>query len=272
MTRHPLLRRPLAHLLAGLMLASPLLATVPSALAQDGETPTSNAEIDSLARQLLDNVDDTYRGASSRGRMTMNVKTRRYERSMTMDVWSRGEDEFLARIVAPAQESGTSTLRVEDNIWNYLPRVDRTVKLSASMMGGSWMGSHFTNDDLVQSSRMAEDYTYEIVSDAEAEPAGIYVIHLVPKPEAPVVWGKVEVRVRASDRMAEVVHYYDEDGELMRSMEFLDPTDFGDQRLPARMRLTEARKEGEFSEIVYEELEFDVDIPERTFTIQSLRP
>ena len=116
-------------------------------------------------RAIIDRVDRVLRGASSRGVATMSVVTRHWERSLTMEVWSLGSDYSLVRVLSPAKEAGTGTLKASRDIWNYLPKVDRTIKIPASMMMGSWMGSHFTNDDLVKESRLVEDYEIETTFD-----------------------------------------------------------------------------------------------------------
>ena len=234
-----------------LMMASPAMA----------EEPT--------LEQILDSVDDANRGVSSHATVTMNVKTNRWERSMTMEMWSRGEKHSLIKIKEPAKDAGMSTLRVEDNIWNYLPKVDRTMKVPASKMSGSWMGSHFSNNDLVKSSRMADDYTYSL-TEKPVDGVGKYVVELIPKPDAPVVWGKVIVQVRP-DLAPLQVTYHDEDGELARTMTFDDVREVGDQLVPFKMKLLPQDKPEEFTEIVYSEFELDIEIEDSLFTVSSLK-
>ena len=221
--------------------------------------------------ELLDATDDIARGTSSVATIEMQVKTDRYERSMTMKAWSEGEEKSLIVIEEPAKEKGVATLKVGDNIWNYMPKVDRTMKLPASMMSGSWMGSHFTNDDLVKSNRLAEDFTATISAEPpENDPVGVYTIDLVPKPDAPVVWGKVVVKVRA-DRIPVEVTYFDEDGTLVRTMSFEDVKTFDGRKMPGTMRVVPADKPGEFTKVVYDAIDFDVDLPASTFSLQSLK-
>ena len=154
--------------------------------------------------ELLDATDDVNRGASSKSTITMQVKTKRYERTMTMDAWSRGEEDSLIRITAPAKDAGTTTLKVGDDMWNYIPKIDRTMKIPPGMMSGAWMGSHFSNDDLVKSNRLADEFTYEKESVVD----GVYTIVCTAKPDAAVVWGKVVVKVR-EDKIPLEVGYYD---------------------------------------------------------------
>ena len=223
-------------------------------------------------QDLLNNADDLMRGDSSMATMTMHVHTARWDRSLSMQVWTEGTDHSLIKILSPPKEKGMATLKVEDNIWNYLPKVDRTMKVPAAMMSGSWMGSHFSNDDLVKDSRMADDYTCDFASRPTENPEHQYVIDCTPNPDAPVVWGKLQVKLRGEDTLPVEYTFYDEKGILKRTMLFSDIEDVGGRRLPTRMKLVPADKPDESTEIIYEEINFDVDIPESTFTLQALKP
>lgn len=220
--------------------------------------------------ELLDATDDIARGQQSVAVVEMHVKTARYERTMKMQSWAQGTDKTLLRILEPAKDAGVATLKVDDNIWNYLPKVDRTMKVPAGMMSGSWMGSHFTNDDLVKDSRMSEDYTGEITHRPADGGEPDYLIVLQPKPDAPVVWGRVEVKISA-DRLPEAIRYFDEKGTLIRTMTFTDVKEFDGRKVPAKMTLLPADKPEEFTEVIYVDLDFDADIPESTFSLQALR-
>jgi len=228
--------------------------------------PTTEPTIE----QLLKATDDVTRGASSVAVVEMHVKAKRYERTMKMKIWARGTEKTLVRILEPAKDAGIATLKVGNNIWNYLPKVDRTIKVPAGMMSGNWMGSHFTNDDLVKESRLSEDFDVELTERPGDNEAGIYVITLVPKPDVAVVWGSIVVRVRP-DRMPVSIEYKDEEGVLARTMFFEDYRDFDGRRAPAKLTLRPAKKPNEYTEITYRSLDFDVQIPERTFTLQALR-
>lgn len=229
----------------------------------------ASADDQTEVEALLKRSDDLYRGQSSHAVMEMQVKTSRYERTMKMETWARGEDRTLVRILEPAKDAGVSTLKVGDNLWNYLPKVDRTMKVPAGMMSGSWMGSHFTNDDLVQESRLSDDYTFEI-RERPVGATGQWVIDLVPKPDAPVVWGKVTHRLGADELPLETT-YYDEKGALVRTMTFEDPQDVSGRRLPRVMRLVPADASGEYTLIRYVEIDFDADVPDSTFSLQMLK-
>lgn len=218
--------------------------------------------------ELLAKTDDLMRGNSSVGKMTMRVKTERWERSLTLKVWSEGKEKTLVRVLAPAKEKGVATLKVGENVWNYLPNVDRTIKVPASMMSGSWMGSHFSNDDLVKEARFTDDFDCRFESRPAAGEGG-YVVACVPKPDAPVVWGKVVIRARG-DLLPEEVVYYDEKGAVARTLTYDDVAELGGRTLPRRMKLVPADKPSEYTEVVYEELELDRALPASTFSLQAL--
>ncbi|MEZ4321997.1 MAG: outer membrane lipoprotein-sorting protein [Myxococcota bacterium] len=233
--------------------------------------PAFAADPEPTIDELLDATDDVARGESSQATISMQVKTDRFERTMKMRALSKGTDNSLITILEPAKDAGTSTLKVGDNLWNYLPKVDRTMKIPAGMMGGSWMGSHFSNDDLVKQSRMSEDYTATLTQkptpEAKEQP---WIIELVPKPDAPVVWGKVVVTI-AADRVPVSIEYFDEKGGLQRTMGFSDVKEIDGRKVPMLMTLTPGDKPGEYTKIAYEELQFDVDLPDKTFTLQALK-
>jgi len=229
-------------------------------------SPSSAWAAEPTIEELLDATDDINRGASSKSTITMQVKTKRYERTMTMDAWSRGEDDSLIRITAPAKDAGTTTLKVGDDMWNYIPKIDRTMKIPPGMMSGAWMGSHFSNDDLVKSNRLADEFTYEKESFID----GVYTIVCTAKPDAAVVWGKVVVKVR-EDKVPLEVAYYDEDGELARKMTFSDVRELGGRTVPATMLLEPADRPGEFTRITTTAMDFDVNFDDRTFSLQALK-
>ncbi|MCC5870400.1 MAG: outer membrane lipoprotein-sorting protein [Gammaproteobacteria bacterium] len=248
----------LGAVLVILALATPAIA---AAELPDGLDPVS----------VVDRVDRLLRGDSSAGEVQMRVSTRRWNRSMTLEIWSEGTENALVRVLEPRREAGTATLMVGSDIWNYLPNVDRTVRVPSSMMTASWMGSHFTNDDLVQRSRMVDDYTIETSFVGERDDTRLYEFKLTPRADAAVVWGAIELEVRADDLMPTEARYYGEDGVLRRTMTFTQFQEMGGRLVPTRIRMTPADRDGEFTEMHYRSLRFDIDIPPGTFSLQALR-
>ncbi len=222
------------------------------------------------AKEILDRIDDLYRGQSAHGRMTMKVVTAHWTREMSLEFWNKGKDKSLIRIVAPAKEKGTATLKSGNEIWNFLPKVKRIIKIPSSMMGGSWMGSHFTNDDLVKESRMADDYDFSISFDGTRENQDVVDITCIPKPQAAVVWGKVVATVRTSDTIPLQVLFYDEDLKLSRTMTFSKVRTMQDRVLPSVTRMVPADKPNEHTEITYHDIQFDQPLEDDLFSLQNL--
>lgn len=243
-----------------IVLLAALLLPLPAA----AETPREKAA------RILNGIDDMWRGESSHGIMSMRVKTRNYSRSLKMEGWSKGKDRSLVRIVQPLKEKDTATLKSGGDIFTYLPQTDRTIRLTSGMMMGSWMGSHFTNDDLVKESRMLDDYFAEITFSGTRNGMEIMEFTLTPKPESAVVWGKIILTVK-DEKIPVLEIFYDEEMNVSRSMTFTDQKNFGGRMIPAVLKVVPADKPDEYTEIIHEQLEFDVTLPDALFSIASLR-
>ena len=232
----------------------------------------SNSHADILsAEKILDNVDDLYRSNASHGILTLSVTTVNWQRTLTLEQWSKGEDKSLIKILKPKKEKGLATLRVDKNMWNYMPKVKRVVKIPSSMMSSSWMGSHFTNDDLVKQSRMAEDYTFSITFEGMKDGKEIIEVTCLPNKEAAVVWGKVEVVVYADDYLPLRMIYYDEDLLLSRSLEFTNIEMMDGKIIPTMMSMIPTNEPGESTTVKWEEIQFDIAIDDEFFSLRKLQ-
>jgi hypothetical protein len=223
------------------------------------------------AEEIVDRVDRLMRGESSHGTVRMEIVTEHWERNLEMRIWSLGRSHALIRITAPSKEEGTATLKLGNEIWNYLPRVDRTIKLPSSMMHSSWMGSHFTNDDLVKESRIIKDYDIEIGFEGTRDSVEVWEFVMTPKPQAAVVWGRIVEQVRKSDMMPVWARYYDDRGNLTRTLLFRDYENMGERLVPTRMVVQPEDKPEEHTTLKYLELEFNVGLEESFFSLRRLR-
>ncbi len=241
------------------------------ALADDSAQPPSPDD-PGFAAYVLDKVDDVNRRNSSHAVLSMHVKTKRWEREMSMEAWSLGEEYSLIRILEPKKERGTATLKADKDLYTYLSKTGRTIKISGASMGGSWMGSHFTNDDLMKSSRLARDFDYAIKPGPRIDGTDTWALVLIPKPKAVVVWGRVDVLVRRSDLLPVGQLFYDEDLRPVRKMEFFDYRTVGAYDVPMRLRMSplDDDKVGEYTEVTYDDIEFDVDIEPSFFSVTRL--
>ena len=216
---------------------------------------------------VLAHLDDLYRSQSSVSRMEIQVKSRRTTRTLRLRAWSRGEEEVLVVIEEPAREAGTATLRVGDNLWNYLPRIARTIRVPPAMMLGSWMGTDFTNDDLVKESSLHKDFVSRVQRRSE-DPEGWWLT-LEVKPEVVGRWAKIEFLV-SDDWLPIEERHFDRKGRLARTMRFDEVKVLGGRRLPARLVLTPTDVEGQSTELRYLDIEFDVPIADDTFSLSRL--
>jgi len=223
------------------------------------------------ATALMRKMDELWRGDASEAIMSMTVKTRNYQRAMRMQVWSKGKEHSLVRILSPKKDRGISTLKVEKNIWNYLPKINRVTKVPSSMMMGSWMGSHFTNDDLVRESSLEEDYASSITFEGQRDGKAVYEVTLLPRPDAPVVWGKIVYVIEQETLLPLKADYFDEEGAREREMVFSEAKNMDGRLLPTRMELRPVDKPGEFTAMVYEKMNFNPQLPDGLFSLQGLR-
>ena len=220
---------------------------------------------------LIRYIDRLWRGETSQATMSMTVKTRRYQRTMTMEAWSRGKEYSLVVIREPIKDRGIATLKVEENIWNYLPKIDRVTKVPSSMMSGSWMGSHFTNDDLIRESTFEDDYITKLSFEGRRDGRLVYEITSRPKPDAAVVWGMVVMLIEQSTLAPLKAQYFDDEGLLIRTMTFDQPKLIGQRIIPMRMTLQPEEKPDESTVIVYRDIAFGVELERSFFSLQSLK-
>ena len=242
------------------------LLTTPPGFAQD-----SKAEPDKLPTidQVTKALDDLYRSKSSQATMTMKVVNDRGTRELTMESWSKGKDLSLIVIRKPAREAGTATLKTEEGLWNYAPRADRLIRIPTGLLSDAWMGSHFSNDDLVRETSYQEDYDTKL-EWAELEGQKVIKVVFTPKPRAPVIYDKLEFYVRKGDYVSLRADYFDR-GKLVRQMTFGDIKDVDGKPVPHTMVLRPMDKSNESTTVIYEDLKFDIDVDDKLFTKRGLR-
>lgn len=224
------------------------------------------ADVDPRALELLEKMDSLYQQENSYAKMTMEITTPDYQRTMTMETWSIGLDYSLVRVLAPQRDRGVATLKREKEMWNYLPKVQRVVKVPPSMMMGSWMGSDFTNDDLMREGSWVDGFHVTLEQEGNE-----YVLNLVAKPDTVTVWGAMQIRINRENLMPVKQIYFEEDGTAVREMRFSEVKRFGDVTLPTVMELVPLNKPNQFTRITYESMEFNLDIDSEFFTLQNLR-
>ena len=223
------------------------------------------------AYQIIKQADEHLRGASQKAEMSIEVQRPKWSRTMEIKAWSLGNDYSFILINAPARDKGTVFLKREKEIWNWQPKIEKVIKLPPSMMMQSWMGSDFTNDDLVKESSILLDYTHEIIGDTIIQNRACYTIQLTPKPEAAVVWGKIKTFIDKNDFLQLGSEFYDEDGYLINKMQASEIRSFGDKILPSKMVMTPLEEEGQMTVLRYKSIEYNIDIDESFFSKQNMK-
>jgi len=218
--------------------------------------------------QLTEILDDLYSSEASIARIEMTVTTPRRTRTMRMRVWTRGEDRALILIESPSRERGTATLRRDRNLWNYLPRISRTIRVPPSMMLSSWMGSDLTNDDLTQSTSYRNDFDGQVVGRAENGRG--WLIRYDAHEGTVGLWRRIEYVVNEAGTLPVLARYYDRRMRLARVMRFEDVREMDGRRIPTRLVLEPRDREGHRTEMRYVEMDFDANVSESTFSLTQL--
>lgn len=231
----------------------------------------ANTLIAQDATEIIRKMDQVMRGESSYAEMTMRIERPRYDREVSMKAWAKGDDFSLILITAPDRDRGTAYLKRNSEIWNYVPNIDRTIKMPPSMMSQSWMGSDFTNDDLVRESSTVDDYKHNIVRNEIYREMETWVLELIPYPDTPVVWGKVLVWVSKDDFLQLRSEQYDQQNELASTIEFNEIEIMDGRKIPTKLTMTPADKSDHHTILIYRELEFNVDIDESFFSKANMK-
>jgi len=223
------------------------------------------------AMEIIDKADKKSRGDYSQGEMKMSIIRPDWSRETTMKIWSYKDELSLILVTEPARDQGTGFLKRHKEMWNWQPSIDRVIKMPPSMMSQSWMGSDFTNDDLVKQSSIVTDYTHEITGEAEIEGRKCWEITLIPTDEAAVVWGKVISWVDQKDFLQLKTEFYDEDDYLVNTMTGKEISNLGGRILPRIMEVVPADEEGHMTRIEYLSLDFSKPIKESFFSVRNMQ-
>jgi outer membrane lipoprotein-sorting protein len=223
------------------------------------------------AKEVIRKADAKRRGDTGSATMTVTIVRPKWERKMSLKSWSQGTEYSLILVTSPARDKGIVFLKRNKEIWNWIPSIERNIKLPPSMMMQSWMGSDFTNDDLIKESSIVEDYDHTLLGDSIILDRPVYKIQLIPKPEAAVVWGKIYSWIDKKDFMELRTELYDEDGYLINEVVFSDIKVLGGRLLPAKMEYVPVEKKGHKTVIAYEEVKYDIPITTDFFSLQNMK-
>lgn len=254
--------------MSSLILAIRLLTLCTVALATSPELSASPSVplSPTTLKTWITYIDELYRSKSSRAEMEMKVVTPHYERTLRLKALSRGMDDTLVRILEPKKDEGIATLKRGNQMWNFFPKINQVIKVPPSMMMGSWMGSDFTNDDLVREASLAEDYKITLKPESSAP-----ILILTPKKTTATVWARIEITVDTKNKLPRKEIFFDEKGKAVRSLTFEKIKQFGSRKLPSRLVMTPLHKKGHRTEFTYLKITFDVPVKQSDFSLRALR-
>ena len=223
------------------------------------------------AHSIIKQMDQKLRGNTSRSRLLIIIKRRRFTRRMLIDSWEnkKGNRSFT-RILRPRKDRGVTFLKRGKNLWQYIPKIGKEIKIEGSLMLDSWMGSDFTNDDLMKASSIVKDYNHSFGTDT---PPDTYKIILIPKPGAPVVWGKIVAIVRKKDLLPVQQNFFDHRGRNKKQMMFYDIKRMGGRIIPTRMKMFTIRRGRKISSttMIFKRMRFNHRIRNYIFSKSNLR-
>lgn len=223
------------------------------------------------AKEIVAKADKKNRGETSKGLMSLTIVRPKWERSIKMKSWSKGTDYFMIYITSPAKEKGQVFLKVGKEMWNYVPTISRMIKIPPSMMMQSWMGSDFTNDDLVKQSSIVVDYDHKLIGEEEVRGQMCYVIELTPHPEAAVVWGKIKSWITKDGFNVWKNEYYDEDGYLQSTENASNIKQMGDRKIPTKLEMIPADEDGNKTIMEFIDIEYNIKIVDNFFSKQNMK-
>lgn len=226
---------------------------------------------DLTAKEIIKIANEKNRGETMQGEMSMTIVRPKWERTISMKSWSKGDDYFMIYITEPAKEEGQVFLKVGKEMWNYVPTISRMIKIPPSMMMQSWMGSDFTNDDLVKQSSIVVDYDHHLLGEETIRGKECYKLELIPHEDAAVVWGKIISWITKDGFDLWKSEYYDEEGELQNTENAYDIKDMGDRKIPTRMEIIPADKEGQKTVLNITSSTFNEPIDDSFFSKQNMK-
>jgi outer membrane lipoprotein-sorting protein len=222
------------------------------------------------AQAIVRAAIDHWRGLSSYSEMSMLIHRPDWERSMTMQAWTKGDKKSLVRVIEPKKDRGNGTLTDDNNMWTFSPKVNRVIKIPSSMMGQSWMGSDFSNKDVARADDIIDQYDHTLLSTDVIDGITTYRVKSVPHEDAAVVWGSELLTIREDHVVLEHA-FYDQDGELVKTLTSLDIGEMGGRMIAKRQRMAKTDAPDEWTEIAVLEVEYDLELKDSLFTLSNLR-
>lgn len=223
------------------------------------------------ARDIISKSELKIQGESGESVMTMKIIRPTWERTVTFKTWTLGKEYSMALVTYPAKEKGQAFLKRKNELWNYVPSIQKMIKLPSSMLSQGWMGSDFSNDDLLKESSLENDYTHKILGSETIGEYECYKLELLPKPDAAVVWGKIIKWIDKKEFFQLKSEYFDEDMELVKTETASEIKKMDDRLIPTYFELIPAGKKQQKTVLILESAKFNIKFDEGFFSQQNMK-
>jgi outer membrane lipoprotein-sorting protein len=223
------------------------------------------------ATEIIRKADEKMRGKTSQGELIIRTTRPSWSREMRIRSWMKANEFALLLVQSPPKDKGIVYLKRKKEVWNWMPILERIIKLPPSMMTNSWMGTDFTNDDLVKESSVVDDYHHRLLGDTVLDGKSCYKLELIPKPNTAVVWGKLLVVIDKKDFLELYTEFFDEEGKLTNTMRGSDIKMMDGRLIPTRIEMIPADKKGHKTEIIYLSVQFNRQIDDNFFSIERIK-
>lgn len=223
------------------------------------------------AKEIVQKADEKMRGSTSQAEIVIKTVRPSWSREMRVKTWMKGTNLAMIIIQSPAKDKGIAFLKRKKEVWNWMPSLEKTIKLPPSMMSQSWMGTDFTNDDLVKESSIVNDYDHKIIGDTIINNRNSYIIQMIPKPEAAVVWGKLIVCIDKKDFLELHTRFYDEDGTLVNIMNGYDVKMMDGRLIPTYFEMIPTDKKNQKTEMIYKSIQYNKPLDDGFFSTERMK-
>jgi outer membrane lipoprotein-sorting protein len=156
-------------------------------------------------------------------------------------------------------------------MWNWIPKISRMIKLPPSAMSQGWMGSDYTNDDMMNEGSLVNKFNHKIIRTEKFEDMDCYVIESVPKDEDDVIWGKKVSWISKEDFFTLKTESYAEDMYLVKTEIASEIKIFTGKRLPSKFEIIPEDNPGNKTIVVLKDIVFDKPIEESFFSQQNMK-
>ncbi|PCJ64158.1 MAG: outer membrane lipoprotein-sorting protein [Bacteroidetes bacterium] len=218
------------------------------------------------ADQILKKAEAKLSSSTMIVEVDITIKRPRWTKNMSLKTWSKGTDYALAYVTGPERDKGIVYLKTGNDVYNYLPKIKKTVKLPAILLSQNWMGTDMSTDDLIKLTNLTKDYKASLTGSATVSSRDCHVITLIPKPEADVLWGKLVISIDKKEYIQMKTVFYDEDLEVVNTMVSSNVKNLGGKQMASQMVMTPAGKAGQSTTVIYKSIKFNSPIDNAFFT------